>query len=300
MSVGATFIFTIAQSGIKVGRNVSLVWFSRGLSITDMDYRLHPQDDTYAIKAQGEDTENVLIENCNSSGVGLTIGSIGGKRVNNITFRNVMMHHPNKGIYVKFRGSGSKGVISNVLYENIWIEEPSSWPIWIGPAQQDIKESSGPYNPCHGDPCSLCWPTIKSANCDAVPGLYENITLRNVTINKPKDSPGVIFGNTTTGNGIRNLLFDGVRYVGSDCFTAVPQTLHESVCNSLANLRTWILSYWVAELLAKTQRMECGRRITTSAMVLRVAWQKETRGRSRPALPTQSTFESNSMLFSSF
>merc|ERR1739847_33118 len=110
------------------------------------------------------------------------------------------MHHPYKGIYIKFNGKGSQGTIKDVLYENIHIQKPTSWPIWIGPAQQDIKENSGIYNPCHGDPCSLCWPSkIPGANCGSPPGLIANVTLRNITINKPVTSPGVIFGNTSTG-----------------------------------------------------------------------------------------------------
>jgi hypothetical protein len=39
-----------------------------------------------------------------------------------------------KGIYLKFRKNG--GNISNILYENIYMESPEQWPIWIGPAQQ--------------------------------------------------------------------------------------------------------------------------------------------------------------------
>ena len=69
------------------------------------------------------------------------------------------MHRTSKGIYMKFRAlKNGKGSIANVTYENVYIDRPSSWPIWIGPAQQGIKEATGPYNPCHGDPCSLCWP----------------------------------------------------------------------------------------------------------------------------------------------
>ena len=52
--------------------------------------------------------------------VGLTIGSIGSSVVNNITFRDCFMHNTFKGIYTKFRGSN--GRISNVLYENIYME----------------------------------------------------------------------------------------------------------------------------------------------------------------------------------
>jgi len=44
---------------------------------------------------------------------GLTIGSIGGSKNNNITFRDCHMHKTGKGIYMKFRGNG--GVVSNVV-----------------------------------------------------------------------------------------------------------------------------------------------------------------------------------------
>lgn len=64
----------------------------------------------------------MLFENIEASGLGLTIGSIGSSYNNNITFRNVHMHHTYKGIYMKFRGSG--GTVSNVLYENIVMDEP--------------------------------------------------------------------------------------------------------------------------------------------------------------------------------
>ena len=40
------------------------------------------------------------------------------------------------------------GTISNILYENIYMDQPSQWAIWIGPAQQFIIDST----------CSLLWP----------------------------------------------------------------------------------------------------------------------------------------------
>ena len=62
----------------------------------------------------------------------MTIGSIGGgASVNNVTFRNAYMHNTFKGIYLKFNSEGS---ITNILYENITIDSPNNWPIWIGPA----------------------------------------------------------------------------------------------------------------------------------------------------------------------
>eukprot|EP00929_Paragymnodinium_shiwhaense_P019396 TRINITY_DN13242_c0_g1_i3.p1 TRINITY_DN13242_c0_g1~~TRINITY_DN13242_c0_g1_i3.p1 ORF type:complete len:339 (-),score=35.62 TRINITY_DN13242_c0_g1_i3:135-1151(-) len=159
------------------------------------------QDDSFCIK---DDSQNVLIERVNASGIGLTIGSI-SSHVRNVTFRNANMLRTNKGIYMKFRGPG---LIEDVLYENINIVEPESWPIWIGPAQQSDSK-----NVCAAHPCSLCWPWLPLsawAKCNPVQNaLYRNITLRNVTIDKPKMVPGVILGDEET-SAMQDVVFDNV------------------------------------------------------------------------------------------
>ena len=80
----------------------------------------------------------MLFERIEASGVGVTIGSIGGSTVKNITFRDINMHNSYKGIYMKFR-AGEGGLIEDILYENMYIDTPSQWPIWIGPAQQSDR-----------------------------------------------------------------------------------------------------------------------------------------------------------------
>ena len=87
--------------------------------------------------------------------------------------------------------------ISNVLYENIVIDRPQQFGIWIGPAQQT------------GQQCSLLWPIVNMASCN-MSGYqtWTNITLRNIQINNPEQSPGVLLGNDT--NPIHNLVFDSV------------------------------------------------------------------------------------------
>ena len=90
----------------------------------------------------------MLFERIVASGVGLTIGSIGGSTVRNITFRDCVMHKPSKGIYMKFRGGG---LIEDVTYDNITIEQPHDSAIWIGPAQQSDSSSL-----CAAHPCSIC------------------------------------------------------------------------------------------------------------------------------------------------
>ena len=156
----------------------------------------------------------MLFERITASGVGLTIGSIGNSVVNNITFRDCIMHHTWKGIYMKFRGGDTDrgGRVSNVLYENIYMEAPEQFAVWIGPAQQ--SDSS---NLCAANGgCSLCWPQLEQfgATCDMKENfVYENITLRNITIVDPKFSygMGVVLGNDVTP--MKNVVFDGVRVV---------------------------------------------------------------------------------------
>ena len=177
-----------------------------GFDVTGRNVWIHDvsvwnQDDCIAVK---DGSENMVFERVRASGVGLTIGSISGSIVNNITFRDCYMHNTYKGIYMKFRGGNSPGRISNVLYENIVIENAEQWAIWIGPAQQSDSD-----NLCAAHPCSICWPQLKTAQCNApAAGTYENITLRNITITNPGMSPGVILGNTT--NPIKGLVFEDV------------------------------------------------------------------------------------------
>eukprot|EP00939_MAST-03C_sp_MAST-3C-sp1_P000892 g892.t1 len=167
-----------------------------GVHVHDCD--VWNQDDSFDVK---DGTRNVLIERVNSSGLGLTIGSI-SSHVANITFRDAYMHKTYKGVYMKFRGPG---LVENVLYENIVMDEPEQFAIWIGPAQQcdgcDLKDI------CKSDPCSLCWPTM--GECRGPTGaLYKNITLRNITINSPKKSPGVLIASAT--DPMQHIVFDDV------------------------------------------------------------------------------------------
>ena len=94
---------------------------------------------------------------------------------------------------MKFRGCGpcdpddvdcvpgvdDVAMISNVLYENIYIDQPSQFAIEIGPAQQYIINST----------CSILWPWFDALDYVYCVGekrsLYDNITLRNITIADP-------------------------------------------------------------------------------------------------------------------
>lgn len=75
---------------------------------------------------------------------------------------------------------------------------------FAGPAQQSIS-----VNICKPNPCSLCWPGIPFANCNAaIDSNYENVTLRDIYIYKPIGSPGVILGDEN--NPIEHITFENV------------------------------------------------------------------------------------------
>ena len=110
------------------------------------------------------------------------------------------MHHTFKGIYIKSDpGPLGTAEISNILYENITMNSPEQWGFWLGP-QQAV------YSGC----CSLLWPFVPLTKCP-VPSLvsFDNLTFRNILIDSPSYSPGVILGNNT--NPISNIIFDNVR-----------------------------------------------------------------------------------------
>lgn len=181
-----------------------------GRNVWIHDCNIWNDDDCIAVKEQtsasyrSSCSENMLFERINASGVGLTIGSIGPNIahtcVKNITFRDSTMYNTFKGIYLKSRpGSvGETGEITDVTYENILIRNASQWSIWIGPQQAGYK-----------DACSLAWPFIPGTHCPVPIGItWNNIVLRNVTVDGPQLSPGVILGNSS--NPMMNIIFDNV------------------------------------------------------------------------------------------
>ena len=106
------------------------------------DVDIWNQDDCIAVKDNFEDgiSSNMTFERISASGLGLVIGSIGNTHVRNITFRDSILYRTVKGLYLKFRISNltpeNSGIIENILYDNITIEEPMQYGVWIGPAQQ--------------------------------------------------------------------------------------------------------------------------------------------------------------------
>lgn len=182
-----------------------------GKNITISNCFIENYDDAVAVKPlQQSDklakcSEDILIQNCSVSfGVGMTVGSVPPSLsvncVNNVTFRDISFKTPFKAIYIKTNpGYEGSGIISNIRYENIDIESPVWWAIYIGPQQQKQPDGEGPG-------CFL-YPLGKCETQPRVP--MRNVTLSNVRIRNGLLSPGIIRCNET--NPCTGFVFDNVR-----------------------------------------------------------------------------------------
>jgi len=135
----------------------------------------------------------------------MTLGSVGPSTdhacIRNVTFRNIQMDYPIKGIYIKPNpGHSGDGIIENILYENVHMKTPIWWALWIGPQQQ-----YQPGGTLQG--CSMLYPL--SSFCQTQPRItMRNMTFRNVTSTNSLLPAGVILCNAT--NPCTNFKFENV------------------------------------------------------------------------------------------
>jgi polygalacturonase len=112
--------------------------------------------------------------------VGLTIGSVPPNSsvncVRNVTFKDSYMYRPFKGIYIKSNpGNDGVGIIEDITYDNIRIEQALWWTIWIGPQQQNQPGSGS--NDSMG--CNFAFPLVPK--CPTQPLVtIKRVTLRNI------------------------------------------------------------------------------------------------------------------------
>ena len=204
-----------------------------GFDVTGQYVHMHDvtvwnDDDCICVK---DNSQHMLFERITASGLGLVVGSIGSSVVHNITFKDAVMHNTVKGIYMKTRWSdeappGENVVgITDILYQNITMYEPSQFAVWIGPAQQSEA----------GSHCSLIWPHF-DARCE-ITGYHtwRNIVLRDIFVYGAKQSPGVIMGNASnpmTGVKLENVVFSNfgqrVKPWGQDYFCSIRGVKGES------------------------------------------------------------------------
>ena len=171
-------------------------------------------DDSIAVKPCSADkceqsgcSQDMLFERLTLTGVGASIGSVPPHApsphcVRNITFRGLYMPQTAKGIYIKSNpscggahGANASAIVEDILYEDIHIVEPRWWAVWIGPQQQ--QEPGVPL----GEKCALDYPLQKHCPTQGCVTM-RNITLRNVRIERPLLSPGVILGNASNPIGL--------------------------------------------------------------------------------------------------
>lgn len=197
-------IFPLNTDGIDVS----------GINVLIHDCDIENFDDAIAVKAMhggykyGNCSENFEIKDIKVSwGVGMTIGAVPPVQsvncVRNVTFKNVVFEHPFKAVYVKTNPSREgTGIIDNILYENLTINNPVWWSIYIGPQQQKQPDGGGPG--CLFYPLSPC-PTDPDVS-------ITNLGLKDVTINNPVLLPGIIRCNKE--NPCKGFYFDNVNVKG--------------------------------------------------------------------------------------
>lgn len=86
------------------------------------------------------------------------------------------------------------------MFENVNILRPRWWAIWIGPQQQHE-----PHQDLAGD-CALSFPIVKHCPTQGCTD-FSDIVLRNVLIEDPLLSPGVLMGNASNR---MNVTFENV------------------------------------------------------------------------------------------
>ena len=114
-----------------------------------------------------------------------------------------------KGVYIKSNPSCERdpggppvsATISDIVYEDMSIDQPRWWAIWIGPQQQHEP------NTALGEKCALDYPITPHCPTQGCV-TFANITLRNIRVTSPLLSPGVLLGNAS--NPMQNILFDNV------------------------------------------------------------------------------------------
>lgn len=133
--LGIPFVtFPLNTDGVDAsGRNHTY----RRMEITNYDDAIVPKP-----SRQGKlfnCTSDILVEDVKVKlSVGMSIGSVppnlGTNCIKNVTFRNIDFKMPFKAIYVK-SNPGEKGdaIIQNITYENVHIDTPIWWAVYIGP-----------------------------------------------------------------------------------------------------------------------------------------------------------------------
>jgi len=126
-------MFPFNTDGIDLnGRNFTL----RNIKITNFDDAIVAKPTNRGKRISC--TTDMHVENITVVfGVGMSIGSVPPSKdhacINGVTFKNISFSYPFKAIYIKTNPGTGSGEVSNILYENIVVDTPIWWGIYIGP-----------------------------------------------------------------------------------------------------------------------------------------------------------------------
>lgn len=175
----------------------------RGHNITVRYCHVENFDDALCVKPSNGRSN---LTNCTSSilfhdntvrlGVGATIGSVPPdvdvNCVRDVTFRRITFETPLKAIYVKPNpcpnpATDGRGIIDNILYEDIVAHKPIWWSIWVSTQQQHQPGANGTDTGC-----SFLFP-LPGHKCPVYPCVpVTRLKLRNVVMSNAVLSPGIL------------------------------------------------------------------------------------------------------------
>jgi hypothetical protein len=179
---------------------------------------------------------------------GLTIGSVPPHEevncVRNVTFRDSSMYRPLKALYIKSNpGDSGSGIIEDITYENIFIDQALWWTIYVGPQQQNE-----PGGGSDGTGCNFLFPMVPV--CPTQPRVtMTGITFRNITAVDTLplfEGPGVLLcdeENPCTGVTFENVT--NTAFTGSveDIFNALPIKLPAWIFPTRYRSDDWEFAY---------------------------------------------------------
>ena len=169
-------------------------------------------DDAFCIKCRkwnyGGPSSDILIEDCIAwnckRGNSFEFGYELQEDATRITFRNIWAIHSAGNDNVYRRGAiglhnGAAGNISDVLYENVWLEDPKEYGIHMIIMESDYNIGTG-----------VQWS----------PGTISNVTLRNVHIGKRPPEGNFIHGYDAEEHMINGIHFEGLWIEGKHILSA--------------------------------------------------------------------------------